>query len=85
MDEHRTDSAMDASIAVARTVKARITRPDGSAVIGHMEVGGMLVPHLGAAPALQCPLLRTYSVPATAVAIMGSMHCCCCCCWGGGV
>ena len=35
-------NTVDASAGAERTAKARITRSDGSAVIGQMEVGEML-------------------------------------------
>ena len=38
LDALGTGHTVDASTAAERTAKARITRSDGSTVIGHMEV-----------------------------------------------
>ena len=45
LDALGTGNAVDASTGAERTAKTRITRSDGSTVIGHMEVGVMLRNH----------------------------------------
>lgn len=46
VDAVSAEKAVDVSTGAERPAKARITRSDGSTVIGHMEVGVMLLtPH----------------------------------------
>lgn len=52
MDAVSVEKAVDTSTGAERPAKARITRSDGSTVIGHMEVGVMLVTYCPPPPSL---------------------------------
>ena len=77
-----TGNALDASTGAQRTAKTRITRSDGSTVIGHMEVGVMFTTHPSPSPPLCAPVLGV-----TRLLLHQQCHtsvyavCTCCCSW----